>query len=55
MFHPTILILDLTGNGELIILFRQSFAILFTILPMLIRPKTGGVIAKPLIMLNSSL
>jgi hypothetical protein len=29
MFNPSFFTLDLTGNGELIIFFRQAFAILF--------------------------
>jgi hypothetical protein len=54
MFHPAILILDLAGNSKLVILFRQSFAILFNLADT-DTTKTGGVIAKPLIMVMSSI
>jgi hypothetical protein len=52
MFNPTVLTLYLTGNGELIIFFRQTLAILFYYTTNTDPPKMGGVIAKPLIMLK---
>jgi hypothetical protein len=53
MFDPPFFTLDLTGNGELVILFNR-LPFFSTTLPILIRPKIGGVMAKPLIMVISS-
>jgi hypothetical protein len=56
MFHPALFTVNLTGNGKLIVFSGRRFPFFSTTLPMLIRPSTGGVITKPLIMgISSSL
>lgn len=50
MQQPAVLTSHLRGDSELIILFRRRLPFFSMTLPIEIRPRTGGVIARPLSM-----